>query len=196
MRVLLILILFSLSAYSQAPLQSLTFPSYNSKDFSGNELSDKKAIVFIFLMPDCPFCQKYTKALNDLNKKYSSKNIVFEGVITGDLYTEKEVKDYIKDYRLSFPILYDKYKKLSTYYKMGISPSVVVSDNKGKVIYKGLIDNWPVSPGKTRQIITENYLIDVLNAITTNKPVNLKNTEAVGCIIEEIFSVTYFFYFF
>lgn len=184
MRFLPVLLLILLSSFQQAPIESLSFRSYNSKPFSGKSLSSSKAVVFVFLMPDCPFCQKYSKTLNELSKQYSSKGVLFEGVITGDLYTDKEVQDFIKDYRICFPLIHDKDKKLLRYFRISVSPSVVVTDAKGKVQYKGLIDNWPIVPGKTRQTISENYLRDVLNQIDNGKPVTVKNTEAVGCIIE------------
>lgn len=179
----LLLVLFLLS-FQQAPLGSLRLPSYNARPFSINELNNCKAVVFVFLMPDCPFCQKYTKTLNELQKVYGHRGISFQGVITGDLYSEKEVKDFIKKYKISYPVLHDADKKLIRYYNLSVSPSVAVADLKGRLLYKGMIDNWPVSPGKTRQIITENYLDNVLQQIASDKIVTVKNTEAVGCIIE------------
>ncbi len=184
MRSWLFLLIIFLCSFQQAPLESLSFPSYNSKAFSLKDLGTKKAIAFVFLMPDCPFCQRYTKTLNQLHKDYSAKGIQLEGVITGDLYTDSEVRDFIKEYKISFPVLHDQNKKLARYFRVDVSPSVAVSDMKGKLLYKGLIDNWPVTPGKTRQFITSNYLKDVFDQVVTDRPVTIKNTEAVGCILE------------
>jgi peroxiredoxin len=183
-KILLILILSALLAFQQNSFRDLNFRSYNKGNFTIEKYCNNKAIVFIFLMPDCPFCQKYTKTLNELQKKYAAKNIQLTGVITGDLYTDEEANTFIKDYKISFPVIHDPAKQLLRKFRTSVSPSVVVADNNGNIIYKGLIDNWPITPGSTRQRITENYLNDVLQQITTGKPVTIKNTDAVGCIIE------------
>lgn len=173
-----------LSSFQFSSFSSLRYKTYDNKEYALKDLSQKKAIVFLFLMPDCPFCQKYTKTLNELHTEYSKCGIEFTGVVTGDIYTDKEVTDFIKTYRIKFSIIRDPQKTLTRHFGVSVSPSVVVSNANGKSQYKGLIDNWPITPGKTRQVITETYLKDALKQVTENKIVTVKNTDAVGCIIE------------
>jgi hypothetical protein len=53
-----------------------------------------------------------------------------------------------------------------------------------KIFYKGAIDNWAPGLGEHRQVITEYYLRDALNAFLEGKDVKIRQTEAVGCFIE------------
>lgn len=182
-KALLILVTLFLSSFQAADFTSLCFLSTKKKQIDFSRFKERDAVVFLYLMPDCPFCIKYAKTIRDLYKEHSA-SVSFIGVIPGDLYTEKEVADYIKNHNLEFPFIIDSKKKLTSMFKVTVSPSCVVSTGSGKILYKGMLDNWPVAPGKSRQVITEHYLRDVLTQVKQKKPVTVRNTEALGCIIE------------
>jgi len=66
----------------------------------------------------------------------------------------------------------------------GIVPSAFVVDNMGNILYKGRIDDWMYALGKKRAVITKHDLRDALVAIQENKVILVKETKAIGCIIE------------
>jgi len=53
-----------------------------------------------------------------------------------------------------------------------------------KLLYKGKIDNWVVSPGKKRARATEFYLKDAITHYLNNDSIIIKSTPAIGCFIE------------
>ncbi len=143
-----------------------------------------KASVFIFVSPECPLCQNYSKVLNELYEKYSLENIQFYGVASGLTYKIDEVESYRTNYEISFSIIMDKEYQLAHLFGASKTPQVVVLDKKMEIIYIGAIDNWAFALGKKRQVVTQHYLSDVLEAIVSNQQIKIAQTETVGCIIE------------
>lgn len=143
-----------------------------------------KASVFIFLSPECPLCQNYSKVLNELYKKYSVENIQFYGVASGSTYSVDEVESYRTSYEISFPIIMDIEYQFAHLFGASKTPQVFVLDEKKEIIYNGAIDNWAFALGKKRQVVTEHYLSDVLEAIVSNQQIKVAQTETIGCIIE------------
>lgn len=66
---------------------------------------------------------------------------------------------------------------LAKYLKATTTPEVFVLNNKGEVVYSGAIDNWAIDLGEKRQVITEFYLKDALNALLQNKKIAVKKLQ-------------------
>jgi len=80
--------------------------------------------------------------------------------------------------------LTDYFKKRSRKYSLEVLPTVVVYDEKKKVVlYKGRIDNRFYSVGKQRKVTTSNDLRDALREIVNNQPISNNSTPAIGCFI-------------
>lgn len=154
---------------------------------TGNKLFslplDKPAVV-IFLAPDCPLSKNYAPVLNSLAKKHPKIN--FFGIFPGKSYSFEEISDYGKDYGVSFPLLSDPLKRLSGYLKAKVTPEVILINQQGVVLYTGLIDNWAVSLGKKRQVITNHYLDDAISQYESGKQITVSHTDPVGCLINDI----------
>jgi hypothetical protein len=52
------------------------------------------------------------------------------------------------------------------------------------VVYSGAIDNWAVDLGQKRQVITEFYVRDVLQALIHQQTIPYAKTQAIGCFLE------------
>lgn len=149
--------------------------------------ADKSAnpeTLLIFLSPECPLCQNYSSALNDLYKQYSDRVNIY-GIIPGKAYSAIDVKAFQKDYHIPFPLLTDSHKELTQYLQATVTPQVILLDNKYRLLYKGAIDNRLQSLGKQRLKPTAFYLNDALQASLSNKIIPIKRTKAVGCIIND-----------
>lgn len=147
-------------------------------------MQKNKATVFIFLSPECPLCQSYSLTLNNLNKEYSNKGIKMIGIIPGHDFSAAEVNTYIRKYKISFPVYYDRQLRLTKYFNANITPEAFVIDENEKLRYKGRIDNWAYELGKKRTVTTEHDLKDALSALINKKPIHVTQTKAIGCFIE------------
>jgi hypothetical protein len=153
------------------------------RDRSGpiaDHLKDKQAAVFVFLAPDCPLSQNYTRTLNDLRPQFQSNGIEFYAVFTGDA----AVDEFVATYKITFPVLHDRDYRLADFFGATKTPEAFAVDTQGRTFYQGAIDNWAPELGQHRTVITEHYLQDALSSFVQHREVEVKQTKAVGCFIE------------
>lgn len=140
--------------------------------------------VITFFSPECPLSENYTKNLNDLQKKYEGIDVLFVGIVPGNFYSEQKIDSFKTVYNVQGFLLLDRDKKLTNYLHATITPETFVLDSTGTVRYSGAIDNWAVDLGQKREVITEFYLIDAIEAILSDREVTVTHAPAVGCFIE------------
>jgi hypothetical protein len=150
----------------------------------GAMVKSNSASVFVFLAPDCPLSQSYTLTLNNLFGRFSARSIGFYGVFSGDASGKPEIEEFVRHYAIKFPTLVDLDFRIADFLGAMKTPEAFALDPRGKVIYKGAIDNWAPALGQHREVITEHYLLDALTDFLENKTVRMKQTAAVGCFIE------------
>jgi hypothetical protein len=149
-----------------------------------NLAQNHKATVFTFLAPDCPLSQNYALTLNTLYMQFKPKNVGFYGVIAGSGFESKDVNEYISNYKIGFPVLFDQDWKITDFFKATTTPETFAVNTEGTVFYRGAIDNWAAALGQHREVITRHFLLDALNSFLEGRNVEVKQTEAVGCFIE------------
>ena len=165
-------------------ISSIPLTDFSNKEITLSEIPDHKATVITFLSPECPLSENYTKTLNDIQLEFEEKGIDFINMFPGTYYSGEEIHTFVQTYKLKQNNLPDKKLLLVKYLKATTTPEVFVLNNKGVVVYSGAIDNWAIDLGEKRQVITEFYLKDALNAILQNRKVTISKTKAVGCFIE------------
>jgi thiol-disulfide isomerase/thioredoxin len=147
-------------------------------------LQNNKAAVFVFLATDCPLSQSYTLTLNNLAKEFEPKRIGFYGVFSGDAISKSAIDEFVSTYHVSLPVTLDPQGKLADFFGATTTPEAFLTDSSGRTLYKGAIDNWAPGLGQHRTVITQHYLYDALQSVQAGKPVQVKETQAVGCFIE------------
>ena len=169
--------IFSKDSIASFPLQQLE----GSKTFL--HPSSKKILVIAFLSPECPLCKNYSSKLVSIKKKYKLSTD-FIGIIPGS-FDGSEIAEFQKNYMPSWKLLRDTSLRLTHYLEGKVTPEVLVIDAKyGHLIYKGAIDDWLVSLGKTRNHISKYYLDIALNNFINDRP-SIPFTKPVGCLIND-----------
>ena len=161
----------------------LFFNSCNQNDYLSNFFSHNRDKVLVFISPECPLCQSYTREIKQLQQKYNDK-LDFFGVLPGQSYSRQEVDLFLNVYDLPIDIIYDKYYHLVNELGATITPEVYLIDKNNIVQYQGLIDNWLGELGRKRQIVSEYYLNDAIESFLSGEEVKIKKTKAIGCFIE------------
>jgi len=180
---ILFLLLTACSSKPPSDLFSFEMAALNGRvDFSS--LRSSKASVFIFLAPDCPLSQNYTRTLNLLRNEFAQDSIAFYGVAAGNLSQDADIDRFIKKYSIDFPVLLDRDYRLTNFFGATVTPEAFAVDLKGKIAYKGAIDNWASALGARRIAATEHYLRDALNSLRRNEEPRIKQIPPVGCFIE------------
>ena len=145
---------------------------------------NKPLLLFIFLSPECPLCQNYTKPLNQLQQKFNQQ-INMYGIVPGAAYTTKDMAAFQNKYHTVFPILIDAKKKFTHYLQATVTPQVILLDKEGTLIYTGAIDDWVQAQGKKKQQPTQHYLQDAIQQSLQPDVVKIKKTTAFGCKIND-----------
>ncbi len=138
--------------------------------------------ILIFLSAECPISQKYATILRGMQEQYS--DVKFVAVFTKWDKTS-DIKNYLKNYPLSMLTFKDKKNSLIKKIDARITPEAFLFDKSGVLIYRGAIDNWFYALGKYRPEASEHYLLDAIRLFFKNQPIKIKQTDAIGCIIEQ-----------
>lgn len=145
--------------------------------------SQKDSItVYLFLREDCVISQNYTPTLNRLYDTFSNKKIGFIGIFPST--RDEQIETFRNKYAITFPLESDYFQALTK--KMGatVTPEVIVYNQVcNEILYKGRIDDAYFRVGKKRTVTTTAELEEALKAIKAGKPILIKETKAVGCLI-------------
>ncbi len=181
MRIFLFLFLFSTPLFAQN-LKDLHLQDVYGKDYF---LGDKnlKAVVLIAHGTSCMVVRQMYPKVEKLAKAYAEKNIRFF-YLNASLQDDAEtIKEEIKSYKITVPVLWDKEQKVLVASGLKVTSEVaVLKGPKREIIYKGAIDdkvNYEVSKEKE----SHDYLADALKDILADRPVKIKESIPSGCYI-------------
>ena len=155
-----------------------------------DELENIGTIVTVFLYENCPIAQYMCGPLRNTYRYFCdtlNQTIIFRGFSPNAFSTSESLTAFIVKYDLPFDITWD-YNETNNepgpytqIYLPIVTPEVFI-EQKGSLVYRGMIDNSYQSLGQWSPP-TENYLNDVLMQLINNEEVVYSETEAVGCFI-------------
>ena len=145
--------------------------------------SDHKAVVFFFLLQDCPICNAYSVEIARIVEEYSAKKVAFYAVQIDPDLSAADARKHATDYGLKCPVLLDRKHELIAVAKAKVTPEAAVFIGGNKLVYHGRIDDTFVDFGKRRDQATVHDLRAALDAVLAGKPVEHPVTPAVGCFI-------------
>jgi len=142
----------------------------------------KTGSVLIFYWQDCPVSNSYAPEINRICASHG--NFSFYIVQVDADLTPAAARDHAKQYDLHAPVLLDPHHQLVKLARATVTPEAVVLGKKGEVLYRGRIDDLYAGLGTKRGAAQQHDLIEALDAISAGKKVKLKETKAIGCIIQ------------
>lgn len=151
------------------------------RNYAGN-----KAVVVVFVNPNCAFTRLYQARLSALSAQYSGNGVQFlfiEAPINLDASAGDAEKLKIKATGADLPLLSDEGQKVSTLLGATKTPEAVVLQPVGNgfaVRYKGAIDDNPQMEGFAK----EHYLQQVLDNLLAGRPAGVPDKRAAGCLIK------------
>ncbi|MFN0274854.1 MAG: hypothetical protein ACKVPJ_03850 [Chitinophagales bacterium] len=174
------------SCNPQGSLQDIELPILGNpgETFSGKSISAHAATVFVFLSPECPLSEAYTKTISNLFVSYKDSSVQFVSVFAGKLYSKEQILSFRRRFDLPGQCIEDETMELVKLLEATVTPEAFLISNKSEIIYSGAIDNWAVDLGTKRQNITEKYLENAIAALLKGESPQRKKTQAVGCFIE------------
>ncbi|WP_339747632.1 redoxin family protein [uncultured Rubinisphaera sp.] len=136
--------------------------------------------VFVFLSTFCPISNSYTQELNRLQEALPG-NMQIYGVISDMDVKLSEAIEHFTFYKTIIPILFDASGMLADMLQPTHVPEVFVLESKGKIVYRGAIDNAYESIGRRRPQAEKKYLQEAISALANGKEIELTYVKPVGC---------------
>lgn len=155
----------------------------NEQIFNFKTLKKNKASIIVFFDPECPICQKYTKNLTEIDKKYAADGIKLYIVYPFKVLEQSSLAEFREEYNFDLPIIFDPKRRLLKKLNANYSPEVFLLDNKRKTLYHGAIDDWFYGLGRNRAVPTEFYLLNAIEKFNNNQEIKIKYIEPVGCML-------------
>lgn len=144
-----------------------------------------KLSLFVFMSPECPLCENYTKDFTEMRQAYHKDSLNIYGVFSGEkLYTEKQILKFKSKYKLDMDFVLDKDYKIARYFNAEVTPECFLVDTDGTIVYSGKLDNWLGKLGRRRQYVSQYYVKDAIHSVLNGEPVKIKHTEAIGCLLQ------------
>jgi cytochrome c biogenesis protein CcmG/thiol:disulfide interchange protein DsbE len=104
----------------------------DNQSYSLSEWTGKKPVVINYWASWCGPCKEETPDLIELSKKYGDQ-VVFYG-LNMTMYDDlNDVKDFVKEFDIPYPVLLDIDGTVSANYNIQVVPTTVFIDKNGKV---------------------------------------------------------------
>jgi len=174
---------FTLQTGEKAPdfnLLSTDGGSYSLSDFS-----DYRFLVVFFTCNHCPYVLGSDEITRSTATKYQPMDVKFVAINSNsaETYPEDSYENMVgrmEDYRFPWIYLHDRDQTIALAYGALRTPHFFVFDEDRKLVYTGRgVDN-PRDPSK----MTVNNLDQVLDEITSGKPVSIPVTNPIGCTVK------------
>lgn len=144
-----------------------------------------RATVLLFTSSDCPISNRYAPEVRRLYEKFTSAGAVFWLIYPNPADSPNAIRDHVKTYGYPMSALRDAKHALVNLIKVSVTPEAAVLDARGRIVYRGRIDDRYVDVSRQRPAPTRHDLEDALSATLAGKPVAQATTQAVGCFIAD-----------
>ena len=170
-------------------------PDFSLTDIAGkvHALKDYrgKYVVLEWVNYDCPFVKKHYKSGNmqSLQKTYTEKEVVWLSINSSASgkqgnFSSEEILKRAQAQGASFSAyLVDDDGKIGKMYEAKTTPHIFIIDPKGKLVYRGAIDN--IRSTNVEDIAkAENYVSAALDASMAGEKIEISNTKSYGCSVK------------
>lgn len=169
-------------------------PAFSITDIAGNKvnLADYKGkiVVLEWNNPFCPFVVPHYESGNipNMQKKYTQKNVAWLVInSTTDKHADyRNAEDMAKKVKAYSPgythYILDTDGNFGRRYGAKTTPHFFIIDAKGKLAYRGAIDNAQEMTDEKAEKV--NYVQKALDELLDGKKVSIKQTKQYGCSVK------------
>jgi len=139
--------------------------------------------VLIFVLHDCPICNRYAPEINRIAADYKPSDVATYVVYEERDLRPSQARAHAKAYGLTCGLLYDPWHELANKVTATSAPEAVVLSPTGEVVYRGRIDDSFYHFGMLSRQPTTHDLRDAVDALLAGKEIAVSQTPVVGCSI-------------
>lgn len=159
-----------------------TLSDYRGEQHSLSDYGEAKVVVLAVLGTECPLAKLYAPRLQSVADRYAGKGVVVLGVNANAQDSITEIAADVQRHGLKFPVLKDLHQQVADSVGASRTPEIVVLDADRVIRYRGRIDDR-YGIGYAKDVASEDYLVDAIEAILAGRPIETASVEPVGCLI-------------
>ena len=157
----------------------------DGNDTSLDKLKKSNGILVVFSCNTCPWVIRWQDRYNLLSAFSRKNDIGFVAVNSNARLHESvdsmdEMVYHATTNEYDFPYVLDKDAKLAKAFGAMKTPHVYLFNGDNKLVYTGAIDD----NAKSAKKVKNNYLMDAIRALGSNKKIKISETKALGCSIK------------
>ena len=166
-------------------------PEFNLPDLDGNlvsldTFSQSKGYLVMFICNHCPFVVHVMETLSEVCRKFEQQGVAVVAINSNDI--EKypadhpdKMRGFAKEYKLSFPYLFDESQEVAKAYKAACTPDFFLFDANKQLVYRGQLDSS--RPGNDEVNDGQDLKSAVDALINGSEPLGYQ-TPSIGCNIK------------
>ena len=174
-----------ISIGSKMPGADYFLKNVDGKESTLSEFKKENGLLVIFSCNTCPWVIRWQDRYNPISDLCQKNDIGFVSVNSNtglhnsvDSFDEMIYHAAANDYK--FPYTLDKNAKLAKAFGAMKTPHVYLFNSVGELVYSGAIDD----NAKSAKKVKNNYLMDAIRALGSNKKIKISETKALGCSIK------------
>jgi len=146
--------------------------------------AERQPVALVFVSVECPVSNRYVTKLGELAGQAARQDVAFYGVLSDPRLTVAQIKTWVDEYSVGFPLLVDGSGDLARRLEPTHVPEAFVISEDDELLYRGRIDDGFVAIGRPRAQTTRHDLAEAIAAATGPGKVAEPRTEPVGCLFE------------
>lgn len=168
----------------QIQLPDATLASSEGTRLSLQDLRGETATVLVFMSIECPISNGYTPTLCRIDKQYGEQGLKVIGLNPNKSQSLRKMLAHGYEYEIRFPLLKDAGAELAKQFEVKVCPEVFLFDAKGKLVYRGRVDDRYVRRGGAAKQVQSNDLENAIQELLSGKAITTARTEPLGCPVE------------
>ncbi len=187
-RLILFLVLTSISALSFAVAPGDTIQNFTLKDHLGkshelHSYADKDAVVLLVQGNGCPIARNAIHTYDDLQEQFANQNVAFLMINSNLQDNQKSIAKEAAEFKINFPILVDDEQAVGVALKFErTADTFIINPKTWALEYRGALDDR-LGYETQKFSAANNYVADALTSVLAKEPVKLKAVEAKGCLV-------------
>ncbi len=169
----------------EAPMISTKMKGVDGREMSIADVAGGKGTLVIFSCNACPWVKAWETRIVTLGNTYAKRGIGVIAINSNDPSKNAEdgydvMQQRARQRGMKFPYVVDGTSDVARAFGATRTPEAFLFDASGKLVYHGAIDDNAKEPRK----VSERYLEDALQAVSTGKEISVTETKALGCSIK------------
>jgi peroxiredoxin len=165
-----------------------TAPAFTLTAHDGSKVSlsdyEDRIVVLEWFNFECPFVKYHygeAATMKGLASRYAEKGVVWLAINSTSHTTAQQDREFAEKNELKYPILDDRDGRVGRAYGAVTTPHMFVIDKRGRIVYRGAIDNAPM--GKTEGAVL-NHVDSALDELIAGQRVSVPETKPYGCNVK------------